>query len=172
MRKGFTLIELLVVVLIVGILAAIAVPYYQTAVDRARYAELFVLVAAAKNAQERYYMANGTYTTKFSDLDIEFPAKYQPQPGGNEGSIWVGDEYYLTLEYINTASKGHIYAKYIPAQVLYLVYMDSSDYAGRKECRSHRENATRGERICLSLGGKLSDRPGYMDGKIYDLTGT
>ncbi|ACC98237.1 PilE-like protein [Elusimicrobium minutum Pei191] len=59
---GFTLIELLVVVLIIGILAAIAVPQYQKAVFKSRFATLYAAVNAIAQAEEIYYMETGTYT--------------------------------------------------------------------------------------------------------------
>ncbi len=70
-HAGFTLIELLVVVLIIGILAAIALPQYEKAVARSRAAEAVVTLTALEQAQQRYYMANGTYTTDLSLLDIQ-----------------------------------------------------------------------------------------------------
>ncbi|MBR2082664.1 MAG: pilin [Elusimicrobiaceae bacterium] len=70
-KQAFTLIELLVVVLIIGILAAVAVPQYQKAVEKSRALEALVLARALKNAEEVYYWANGEYTMNLEELDIE-----------------------------------------------------------------------------------------------------
>ena len=68
---GFTLIELLVVVLIIGILAAVAIPQYQKAVLKSRATEAIINLTKIKDAQNVYYLANGTTTTDLSQLDIE-----------------------------------------------------------------------------------------------------
>jgi len=73
-KNGFTLIELLVVVLIIGILAAAAVPQYQKAVWKSRAAQLFTLARSLGTAQEAFSLANGSYPTQFSELDLDFNA--------------------------------------------------------------------------------------------------
>ncbi len=59
-KAGFTLIELLVVVLIIGILAAVAVPQYQKAVEKARAAEAITLMSNVQKAVDAWCLANPT----------------------------------------------------------------------------------------------------------------
>ena len=72
-NKAFTLIELLVVVLIIGILSAVALPQYQKTVEKARVGEAFIILKHLKNAQELYYIENGSYATTFDQLGMEAP---------------------------------------------------------------------------------------------------
>ena len=70
---GFTLIELLVVVLIIGILAAVALPQYQKAVEKSKATQALTLLKSVAQAGTAHHIASGSYATKFDELDIDIP---------------------------------------------------------------------------------------------------
>ena len=97
--KAFTLIELLVVVLIIGILAAVAVPQYQKAVLKSRLGQELIHLKALDQAQRAYYLANGTFTTKGFDIEMKksFCGDYVssincPMSGNTPFLAWEGSQ--------------------------------------------------------------------------------
>ncbi len=103
MKRAFTLIELLVVVLIIGILAAVALPQYRFAVERARATEAVIGVQTWYNAVQRYYLANGTYPADrdaaLNDIDVTLPTPKNFSFGyyNSGATVYVG---YLNSDYM------------------------------------------------------------------------
>jgi len=107
-QRGFTLVELAVVVVIIGVLAAFAVPRFMASVERSKAAEAFNFLASIQSAQERYHARQGTYAGDLTDLDIKMTnLKYF-----TAGAIAVGgtgsleDSWTLTLTRVG-ASAGY-----------------------------------------------------------------
>lgn len=151
--KAFTLIELLVVVLIIGILAAVALPLYKTSVDKTRFTGLMPLSKSIKDAEERNWLAAGEYTSDISQLDVAAPADSH------------GETYNVILD----ADQQRVRATNPTIGSAYVAYFDKSNtYAGDTHCEAPAADA-QANKICVAAGGvKIGSDSGN---NIYLLSG-
>lgn len=173
MRKGFTLIELLVVVLIIGILAAVALPQYQAAVAKSRLATLMPIVKNLKDGAEMYYLANGHYpfhtmSDVLGKIGVSLPGNCVK---GNRGAT-CGDQSY-SLSLTDRASSTYMlfaqgYDK--DAQIGYLMYLDHSNLPGKVYCLARSTNKP-ANNACKSMGGTLDGGDGQWQVCSWTLGG-
>ena len=90
-KKGFTLIELLIVVVIIGILAAIAIPKFANTKEKAYVASMKSDLRNMATSEEAYFADNQTYTTVLANMNFTPSASVTATVTDAKGTGWAAN---------------------------------------------------------------------------------
>ena len=159
-NKGFTLIEILVVVLIIGVLAAIAVPQYQLAVDKAAFASYQSTAASLRDAYHEYILVHNEGTKDFSKLSFTLPGDFQVSYPHRAFNCMTNATMFCCM---SDSGASHVAAIMCGKNDLSFMYAESflnknNEPSKRNaKCKAAKDNK-RAHRLCGTLG-----RPGSSD---------
>ena len=154
--KGFTLIEVLVVVLIIGILAAIALPQYQLARDKAEFTKYQAMATSLRDAYDDYVLIHGEGTANFDKLSVSLPDDFTRVYGTASTFIqcFQNNEMFCCMSGSGSSYAGLIDCGKNDLSVIYTQYFFhfNNGPINRTPYCYAKENHSRANRLCNVLG--------------------